>query len=113
MGRHVFLEASQLTVEGQAQALKHAKDAVDRSAWFIAMVRRDLAEGPRIGTPSRLEARRAMADLENRQVLISAAYDDMAAASVSGNPMELKSFFLAYDEFLDAVHAIRMAQYSR
>ena len=43
MGRHVFLEAPQLTVEGQAQALKHAKDAVDRSAWFIAMVRRDLA----------------------------------------------------------------------
>lgn len=113
MGRHVFLEAPRLTVEGQAQALKHAKDAVDRSAWFLAMVRRDLAEGPRIGTPYRLEVRRALADLENRQVLIATAYDDMVAASVSGRSMELKSFFLAYDAFLDAVHAVRMAQYSR
>jgi len=112
MGRHVFLEAPQLTVEGQAQALKHAKDAVDRSAWFLAMVRRDLAEGPRIGTPYQPEVRRALADLESRQVLISAAYSRMADASVSGKSMELKSFFLAYDEFLDAVHALRMAQYS-
>lgn len=113
MGRHIFLEASQLTVEGQAQALRHAKDAVDRSAWFLAMVRRDLAKGPGIGTPYWLEARRALADLENRQFLISTAYDGMAATSVGGNSMELKSLFLAYDEFLDAVHAARMAQYSR
>ena len=32
MGGHVSLETEKLAAEGQAQALRHAKDAVDRSA---------------------------------------------------------------------------------
>ena len=93
---------------------RHFTALVARAMRFVLMdeVRRDLAEGPRIETPHRPEVRRALADLESRQVLISAAYSRMADASISGISMELKSFFLAYDEFLDAVHALRMAQYS-
>ena len=113
MGRHAFLEIAQLTPEGRVQALKHANDAVDRSAWLLATVRRDLADKYRIGTPHRLEVRRALADLESRQILISTAYDDMAAAPACGESVELKLFFLAYDEFLDAVHAARMTLYIR
>lgn len=113
MGRHVFLETAQLTVEGRAQALKHAKDAVDRSAWFLAMVRRDLAEARRNRKLHRLEVRRALADLESRQVFISTAYDDMVATPICAKAMELKLLFHAYDEFLDAVHAVRMRQYAR
>ncbi len=113
MGRHAFLEAAQLTSEGRARALEHAKDAVDRSAWFLAMVRKDLTEEPETSALHRSEVRRALADLENRQVRISTAYHDMAATFVCDNSAELKLFFLAYDEFLDAVHALRMARYSR
>lgn len=113
MGRHAFLETARLTAEGRAQALKHAKDAVDRSAWFLAMVRRDLAEDLRVGTLQRLEVRRSLADIENRQVFLSTAYDEMAAMPIRGESMELKLFFVAYDKFLDAVHTVRMARYAR
>ncbi len=109
MGRHNFLEAKWQSAEDQAQALRHAKDAVDRSAWFLALLRKELSGAPCAGYIRRLRVRGLLADLRSRQALLSSKYSvmtDMPPGSFLG--MQLKAFFLAYDRFLDAVHAARV-----
>lgn len=111
MGRHVSLEPKRLAAEGHAQALRHAGDAVGRSAWLLAMLRRDIAEDPRARGLRRLELHCMLADLERRQARLSAAYRNMAATPARRKAGELKAFVLAYDEFLAAVGATRMECY--
>ena len=111
MGGHVSFDTRKLAAEGQAQALRHAKDAVDRSAWLLAMLRRDLAGEPRARGLRRLELHRMLADLERRQARLSAAYGNMAATPARRKAGELKAFVLAYDEFLGAVGTTRMECY--
>lgn len=108
MGSNVSLEAEQLAAEGQAQALEHAKDAVDRSAWLLAMLRKELAEEPEVRGLRRLELHCALSDLERRQACLSAAYKKMVTMSSLQETGALKAFILAYDQFLSAVGAARM-----
>lgn len=108
MSRKFSLDTKRLAAEGQSQALKHAKDAVDRSSWLLAMLRKELAEEPGARGLRRLELYCVLSDLERRQSGLSAAYDSMAALPPLRKNRALKSFILAYDEFLSAVGAARM-----
>lgn len=108
MGRNVSLGAEQLAAEGQAQALRHAKDAVDRSAWLLAMLREELDQEPGVGGLRRLELHCALSDLEHRQACLSAAYKKMVTLPFLQEGGMLKAFILAYDQFLAAVGAARM-----
>lgn len=108
MRRHASIDAERLAAEGQAQALRHAKDAVDRSAWLLAVLRREMVGEPGAGSLRRLELRCALAEIERRQAGLSAAYDNLAATPFPGKNKALSAFVLAYDEFLSAVGAARM-----
>lgn len=108
MGRKISHEAEQLAAEGQAQALKHAKDSVDRSAWLLVMLRKELREKPELGRLRRLELHCALSDLEHRQACLSAAYKKMVAMPSLRETGVLKTFILAYDEFLSALGEVRM-----
>lgn len=109
MSRHTFLEAKWPSAENQAQALRHAKGAVDRSAWFLALLRKDLSEVPGAGHIRRLHIRGLLADLGNQQASLSSDYVRMTIMPPGESlGMQLKDFFAAYDRFLDAVRAARM-----
>lgn len=108
MGTQVPLDAEKLAAEGQVRALRHARDAVDRSTWLLAMLRKELAGGPGIRGLRRLELRCVLADLERRQTGLSAAYNNMMATPISHKTEALRAFVLAYDKFLDAVGAARL-----
>ena len=108
MARNVSLEAEQLAAEGQAQALKHAKDAVDRSAWLLVMLRKELMGESGVRGLRRLELHCALSDLEHRQACLSAAYRKMVAMPSLREAGVLKAFILAYDEFLNALGGVRM-----
>lgn len=108
MGRHTFIESMRHSAEGQAQALRHAKDALDRSAWFLALLRRDLKEVPRTGYIRRLQMRGLLAGLEIQQASLSSSYFEMAAIPPGKlSDMQLKHFYAAYDRFLDGVRVAR------
>lgn len=106
MDRKATLDAEPLAAEGQAQALEHAKDAVDRSAWILARLRQQLSEEPGLRGLRRLELHCALSDLERRQAGLSAAYRKMVDLPSLQETEVLKAFILAYDEFLGAVGAV-------
>lgn len=109
MGRHTFLESRWQSAKEQVQALRHAKDALDRSAWFLALLRKDLSELPGTGYLRRLHVRGLLADLGNQQATLSSRYFGMATmppGKLFG--MQLKDFYVAYDQFLDGVRVARM-----
>lgn len=108
MDRQLSLSVEKLAAEGHVRALRHAKDAVDRSVWLLAMLRRELAGEARVGGLRRLELHCVLADLERRQAGLSAAYGNMAATPTRPKAGQLKAFVRAYDEFLDAVCVARM-----
>lgn len=110
MARSAFPEANRRSAEGPAQALLLAKDAVDKSAWSLALLRKDLGDMPAATRIMRLHMREVLADLGNRHASLSAAYFDMAtAAPGKGMVVRMNDFFDDYELFMDALRAARMA----
>lgn len=108
MGRPVSHDGGQSGAEGQAQALRHVRVAVDRSAWLLSMLRKELAEEPGARGLRRLELHCVLADLARRQAGLSTAYDNMVATPPLRQTRALRDFVHAYDEFVSAVGAARM-----
>lgn len=110
MAGSVSQDGNRRSAEGPAQALLHAKDAVDKSAWCLALLRKDLDEVPVPTRIMRLHMRDLLADLGKRQASLSAAYFGMAtAAPGKGMIVQMNDFFDDYDRFMDALRAARMA----
>lgn len=90
--------------------LQHARAAIQRATSDLEELKGELKDAPRMSRPHRLAIEDEILELTRRHSVLADRFNEMDNAGAADLPGLWRQFFVAYDDYLDAVRRTKCAR---